>query len=147
MQQQGRQWFSGMLGRSAFNKRVDWLGEAVVVVQQHRSKLAGGWRGRPRTYAYGADRNCIAARWRDHWRSQYAADVSACQHWSPALVALVSSHRQIVETVFAGLMEVFGLHRLNAHSRWGQYMRLAVKMASYHLTCFLNRSGGRLLGA
>ena len=58
------------------------------------------------------------------------------KHW-------LAHHRQIIETVFAGLDDVFDIKRLNAHSRWGQYTRLAAKTAAYNIGLFINRLLGR----
>jgi len=51
--------------------------------------------------------------------------------------------RQAIETSFALLTNVFNLKHLNAHSRWGQLIRLAAVTAAYNWGIYLNRSMGR----
>ncbi len=64
----------------------------------------------------------------------------AWKHW-------LAHHRQIIETVFAALDSVLGIKVLNAHSRWGQYARLAAKTAAYNVGLFINRLFNRPEGA
>jgi hypothetical protein len=111
---------------------------------------AGQWIG-----TYLADRGLNGERWQQHWRSYYAATVitippantAAFGRWSKADCRWLASHRQAIETVYAFLSEVFGIKRLNAHSQWGQYTRLAAKAAAYNLGLFINRLLHRPLGA
>jgi hypothetical protein len=65
------------------------------------------------------------------------------QPWTPAWKHWLAHHRQIIETVFAALDTVFGIKALNAHSRWGQYTRIAAKTAAYNIGLFINRRLGR----
>lgn len=108
-------------------------------------------QARPRPYV--ADRGFNGERWRQHWQRYYAAEVltippsNAPNAWTVAQQRWLASHRQIVETVFARLNTVFALNRLQAHSRWGQYTRLAAKLAAYNVGIWLNRSLGRPDGA
>jgi len=102
-----------------------------------------------------ADRGFNSLRWQDHWRTTYGASVlSVPPHndphraeWSRQDCLWLASHRQIIDTTFAFLCEVFGWQKLQAHSRCGQYARLAAKFAAYHLGLFINRSLGRPLHA
>ena len=100
-----------------------------------------------------ADEGFNGQRWIDHWLEEYGADVitappaNTSQAWSRSDKKWLAHHRQIVETVFARLSEVFGLKRLNAHSRWGQVTRLAAKMAAYNIGILFNRWLGRPDGA
>jgi hypothetical protein len=111
---------------------------------------AGKW-----TKTYLADRGLNGARWRHHWRSYYRAEVLAVppantpdfQLWSAADCRWLASHRQPIETAYAFLTDVFGIKRINAHSQWGQYTRLAAKAAAYNLGLFFNRLLQRPLGA
>jgi hypothetical protein len=102
---------------------------------------------------YLTDRGFNGDRWLTHWRNTYSMTViavppdNAPQPWSIADKRWLAHHRQIVETVFARLSDVFGLKRLNAHSDWGKMTRLAAKMAAYNLGCFFNRLLGRPDGA
>ena len=58
----------------------------------------------------------------------------------------LSSHRQIIETVFSRLVIVFGWQRLNAHSTWSQLIRIATKVSAYNIGLFLNLSLAHPLG-
>lgn len=108
--------------------------------------------GRTHSRSYLADGGFNGARWRAHWR-QYGADVitippkNASDAWSSADQHWLRQHRQIVETAFSRLGEVFGLFRLHAHSRWGQLTRLAAKFAAYNFGLWLNCRYDRPLGA
>jgi hypothetical protein len=104
---------------------------------------------------YLADRGFNSARWQRHWWVNYGALVLSVPphndplraHWSRHACLWLASHRQIIDTTFAFLAEVFGWQTLQAHSRWGQFTRVAAKFAAYHIGLFLNRSLGRPLHA
>lgn len=108
--------------------------------------------GKRHNRPYIADQGFNGERWQRHWK-QYDADVitapptNSNSPWPPQLKGWLSSHRQIVDTVFSRLDTVFGLQHLNAHSDWGQYTRLAAKMAAYNIGLFINQFLGRPLGA
>lgn len=114
-----------------------------------------GWAavGQPLSGDYLADRGFNGQRWRQHWHRHYGARVTApppdneTAAWTAAQKRWLSTHRQMVETVFARLDGVFGLKRLLAHSRWGQLTRLAAKTAAYNIGLYLNRMLNRPLGA
>ena len=107
--------------------------------------------GLSQTRLYLADRGFNSGRWQQHWRDYYGCTVlSVPPHndphradWSRQDCLWLASHRQIIDTTFGFLAEVFGWQKLLAHSRWGQFTRLAAKFAAYHLGLFLNRCGGR----
>lgn len=109
--------------------------------------------GRPCPRPYVADQGFNGARWRQHWQQRYQAEVisvppaNAAERWPSPWQRWLAHHRQIVDTVFARLVTVLGLHQLQAHSRWGQLTRIAAKMAAYNLGLWLNRSLGRPDGA
>jgi hypothetical protein len=111
--------------------------------------------GLSRQRPYLADRGFNSARWQRHWYDTYGALVlSVPPHndhqradWSRQDCLWLASHRQIIDTTFAFLTQVFGFQKLQAHSRWGQYTRLAAKVAAYHIGLFLNRRLGRPLHA
>lgn len=117
--------------------------------------IGGAFAVGKRMATYLADRGLNGQRWRDHWRAYYAATVitvppantPAFRSWSKADCRWLASHRQPIETVYAFLTEVFGIKRVNAHSQWGQYTRLAAKAAAYNLGLFINRLLHRPLGA
>jgi hypothetical protein len=104
---------------------------------------------------YLADRGFNSVRWQRHWQTTCGATVLSVPPYNDPLRPLwsrqdclwLASHRQIVDTTFAFLCDVFGWQRLQAHSRWGQYTRIAAKFAAYHLGMFLNRTAGRPLHA
>ncbi|MBK9125984.1 MAG: hypothetical protein IPM16_23045 [Chloroflexi bacterium] len=114
-----------------------------------------GWAAVGETLSgdYLADRGFNGRRWRQQWQQAYGARVLAPPPpnepgtWSAAQHRWLASHRQIVETVFARLDNVFGFKRLLAHSRWGQLTRLAAKTAAYNIGLYLNRMLNRPLGA
>jgi hypothetical protein len=109
--------------------------------------------GRDTALPYLADEGFNGQRWIEHWLDEYRADVIAAppsnthHAWSRNDKKWLAHHRQIVETVFARLSEVFGLKRLNAHSKWGQVTRLAAKMTAYNIGILFNRWLGRPDGA
>jgi hypothetical protein len=96
---------------------------------------------------YLADRGFNSSRWHKLWLSRYAATVLAVppdndaqrSTWSRLDCRWLAAHRQIVESLFARLTQVFDFQHLNAHSRWGQYTRLAAKFAAYHIGTWFNR--------
>lgn len=106
-------------------------------------------------HTYLADRGFNSRRWRTLWAKRYAATVLSVPPvndperaaWSRQACLWLASHRQIVDTVFGWLSTVFDFQRLNAHSRWGQYTRLAAILAAYHLGLWLNHCLARPLGA
>jgi hypothetical protein len=109
--------------------------------------------GRYTPHPYLADKGFNSQRWQQHWQQRYAAEViTAPQNndthpWPKSWQRWLASHRQIVETTFACLDRVFGLKALNAHSRWGQFTRLAAKLAAYNLGRYLARLVGHPEGA
>jgi len=92
-----------------------------------------------------ADKGFNGQRWIDHWRSAYSAHViavppdNAPQPWPPVLKTWLASTRQLIETVFAILSGVFSIDHINAHSRWGQYARIAAKLAAFNSALFINQ--------
>jgi hypothetical protein len=109
--------------------------------------------GVPKPRPYLADKGFNGQRWLDHWSCAYAAHVIAVppdnshQPWPPPLKTWLASKRQLIETVFSVLHRVFGLDRLNAHSRWGQYTRIAAKLAAFNIALFINQLLNRPLWA
>jgi hypothetical protein len=163
-----------LLGSADINDR--WLMEAFIscragkpqlVQPPRRSKDAkkqytpppvgfiGGWRacGLALDRPYLADGNFNGRRWRDHWSSTYGAQVITAppynepQPWSGVLKSWLRRRRQPIETTFARLVTVFDVKHLQAHSRWGQFTRLAAKAAAYNLGLFINQLLERPLGA
>lgn len=85
----------------------------------------------------------------DHWQTTSHATVlappspHASHPWSVPVRRAHASARQIIETVFAVLSDVFAIKRVNAHSCAGLYARLAAKTAAFNLGILLNRALGR----
>lgn len=110
----------------------------------------GDWQS-----TYLADRGLNGERWSVHWRETFdvavitvpPANAATYSHWTPADCHWLASKRQPIETVYALMTEVFGIKRVNAHSQWGQYTRLAAKAAAYNLGLFINHLLQRPLGA
>src|SRR5688572_15904189 len=81
-------------------------------------------------HPYLADQGFNGERWQQHWR-QYGAEVitippaNVALPWSAFDQRWLRHHRQVIETVYSRLVTVFGLFRLQAHSRAGQLSRLA----------------------
>lgn len=110
---------------------------------------AGHSRGTP----YLADGGFSGKRRIDHWREKYGAQVIAprvsnIKGDQPSKIKTwLRGKRQIIETVFARLVEVFGLHSIKAHSEHGLLTRVAAKAAAYNMVILLNRMTGRKDGA
>ena len=96
---------------------------------------------------YLTDKGFNGQRWISHWLSNYRVTVinvppwntSDASAWSRHDRKWLARHRQIIDTTFAFLDGVFGMKTINAHSRWGQYARVAAKMAAYNIGLFINR--------
>lgn len=110
-------------------------------------QAVGRWSPRPIL----ADKGFNGWRWGEHWEQTYATRVitvppkSSTQAWPKPLRRWLAHHRQIAETVYSHLVEVFGIKQLGAHSRWGQYTRVAAKMAALNIGMFINHWLGRPL--
>ncbi len=109
--------------------------------------------GRDHGLPYLADGGFNGPRWIRHWQREYGAEVIAPpsrntkQAKADSVTRWIRKHRQIIETVFARLVETFGLHRINAHSEHGRLTRVAAKMAAYNIGILCNRQCGRPDGA
>jgi hypothetical protein len=112
-------------------------------------QAAGTWTAR----SYLADQGFNGDRWQEHWQQNYGATVITAppantrRAWSWQWKRWLASLRQLVDTTFAFLVDYFGLQHVNAHSRWGQYTRVAAKMAAYNIGLFINRMLSRPLHA
>lgn len=109
--------------------------------------------GVDRDLPYLADEGFNGDRWTTHWAEEWEVTViasppaNAHSAWHPKDKRWLSHHRQIVETVFSRLCEVFRLKRLGAHSDWGKVTRLAATMAVYNIGILFNRLLNRPDGA
>ena len=105
----------------------------------------GDNRGLP----YLADGGFNGQRWIDHWKDESDAIVIApparnskrTERKKPEI--RLRNMRQVIETVFARLVQALGLHRVNAHSGHGMLARVAAKTAAYNFAILLNRQLGR----
>lgn len=101
------------------------------------------------TDVFVTDKGFGGWRWREHWQHHCKASIVCAPqkyergHWSRAWHRWLNSMRQIVETTFAVLTNVFDWQRLRAHSRWGQYTRVAIALAALNLGIFINHQLGR----
>ena len=100
---------------------------------------------------YLADRGFNGFRWFNHWASRYHKQVLTApskhysNRWSPTWGRWFSKLRQPIETVFAVMSDSLSLKRLQAHSLWGLYTRLALVAATHNLGILLNQTLGRAL--
>jgi hypothetical protein len=132
-------------GAASCNDRS--LAEALFALRQRPSPRVGS-TGRPAAGIYLADKGFAGKRWQPHWSQQYQAVVIAQgQHdsWSRSARRWLAHHRQIVETVFEKLHNVFGLELERPHQLDGFQMRLAAKVALHNFCLWLNRQLGRPL--
>ena len=91
-----------------------------------------------------ADLGYCGEAWQRHWQQDYHAQVltppvrerHSARRWFSCL-------RQVVETAFANLVQSFGLHFPQAHTRWGLLTRIGAKLAAYNLGILINRLNGR----
>jgi hypothetical protein len=97
-----------------------------------------------------ADLDYSGAGWGQHWRSDYEAVVltAAAYRTLPEperrrAARWLQSLRQVAETGFNKLIEVFGLAFPRARSRWGLHTRLGAKAAAYNFALYLNHLLGR----
>jgi hypothetical protein len=140
-------------------------GQAQLIGPPHRVKddyasrcvppvgFIGGWAavGKASVRPYLADKGFNGYRWRIHWQQTYQATVWSVppnnsireRPWTRQSKKWLASKRQIIETAYALLTDAFDIKRLRAHSRWGQYTRIAAKIVGYHLGIWINRLLGR----
>jgi hypothetical protein len=121
------------------------LAEALFALRQHPSERAPSI-GRAAPGVYLGDKGFAGKKWLPHWLQQYAAPLIAqgqTQQWSHALRQWLAHHRQIVETVFEKLHNVFALKQERPHQLDGFQMRLSAKVALHNICIAINRSLGR----
>jgi hypothetical protein len=100
--------------------------------------------GAPSPQPILSDSGFRGEEWLTPWATAYAAHVCPLSTAAPgAQRRWWSAARQVVETTVAHLSESFGLKYPDAHTGWGLLMRVAAKVAAYHLGIVLNRLFGR----
>jgi len=98
---------------------------------------------------YLLDKGFNGPKWHDRWRNAYRAQVLCApqrnvqQPWPAQLRRWLSSHRQIIETVFEKLHNSFRLCRDRPHQLDGFTMRLSAKVAIHNFCIWMNRQLGR----
>lgn len=95
---------------------------------------------------YVADKGFAGKKWQPRWYQEYGALVIARGQksvWPKPMRRWLAHHRQIVETVFEKLQNVFGLSRERPHTIDGFQSRLAAKVALHNLCIYINRNAGR----
>lgn len=115
--------------------------------------------GQPRTGTYLGDRAFDGQQVWEHWRDDWEAimicpgqkQVNATgpcgksREWNPEAYRQQAGWRQIIETAFDKLHDMFRLSRERPHCLEGVLSRLAAKIAAHNFAMVLNRSLGRPL--
>lgn len=124
------------------------LAETLLAVRAHpQPRLASV--GPAAQGVYLADKGFEGALATARWRAQYGAEVivpprrTAHAAWSPEWCRWFASLRQIVETVYQKLHQLFRLDRERPHDLTGFQMRLAAKVALHNFCLWLNIHLGR----
>jgi hypothetical protein len=106
--------------------------------------------GKPALGDYLADKGFSQDNVLQRWRRLYQANVitapknnSRKRRWPKSLRRWLAGRRQIVETVFQKLHNVFRLDRERPHDLTGLQMRLAAKVALHNFCIYLNLKLGR----
>jgi Transposase DDE domain len=99
---------------------------------------------------YIADKGFEGAENHRRWQQSYGASIihppkrnSRKQSWSKRLRRWVAAIRQIVESVYDKLFNIFGLWRERAHEIQGLRARLAARVALHNFCIWLNDQLGR----
>jgi hypothetical protein len=100
--------------------------------------------GLRRTYPVVADLGYGGDDWQRHWLHDFGTAVLTPPVWERHQARIwFSSLRQAIETAFAALVDVFGLHFPRAHGTWGLLTRIGAKIAAYNVGILVNRYFGR----
>ena len=86
------------------------------------------------------------SQWKHHYGAAMIAPPQREQHqrgWTPEARRQHAGMRQIVETAFAKLLDVFRLRNERPHKLTGWLARLAAKIGLYNFCIWLNRQLGR----
>ena len=90
-----------------------------------------------------ADLGFQGEAWRAHWRSELGARVLLKSDFAPGphqrrATRWFSHYRQLIETVFSRLQDVYRLKFPRARTWWGLLTRLAAKASAYNVGVALN---------
>jgi Transposase DDE domain len=106
--------------------------------------------GRPAEGVHLGDSGFAGTSTHVHWKQAYQSAMIAPpqreQHqrgWTPEARRQLASLRQIAETIFAKLLDVFRLRLERPHALTGFLARLAAKLALHNFCIWLNRQLGR----
>ncbi len=136
-------------GDNTFRAPIPWRPWRQVTRPAFLGPLLAAGKPSPSAY-YLADKGFNGFKWQQHWYQQFGVSIVSEPAYNAQGVTLATSWRrwfrglrQAVESTFAVLTEVFCIKRLNAHSRWGQYTRLALATAAFNWGIWINRHIGR----
>lgn len=132
---------------AAGNENDRTLAEAFFALRRRPTDRVASI-GSTKPDVYLADTGFAGRRWLPHWALQYQARVicqGQKQKWPKSVRRWLAHHRQIVETVFEKLHNVFGLELERPHRLDGLQMRLAAKVALHNICLIINRSLDRPL--
>lgn len=107
--------------------------------------------GAPATGPYVLDRGFEGRRRAKEWLQFYWAQViyspsrASREHWPKPWARLLAGLRQVVETVYEKLHDVFRLDRERPHELSGFHARLSAKMALHNFCIWLNQQLDRPL--
>jgi len=124
------------------------LAETMLALR-HEEQPAIPSVGRPALGPYVADQGFAGDNTHSNWRLQYGADVisepqvNSKNSWPKAWRRWLHGIRQVVESVFAKLMDFQRLDRERPHDLTGFQATLAAKMALYNFCIWLNKQLGR----
>jgi len=125
------------------------MAETFFAARHHPSSRLGS-PGRVASGCYVADKGFEGAENHRWWLDRYGARVihppkrnSRKRSWPKRLRRWVASIRQIVETVYDKLLNVFGLQRERPHDLSGVRARLAARVALHNFCIWLNEQLGR----
>lgn len=136
-------------GETVFTSPAPWRPwRKVTIPSSLGPPLAAGRRAVSGCYL--ADKGFNGFNWQRHWYQQFGVSVvtepaanAQGVVFPPRWRRWFRRLRQKVETTFAVLCQHFRLKRLNAHSRWGQYTRVALALTAFNWGIWLNRHAGR----
>lgn len=126
------------------------LAETLFKLRMHPHPGDFAMAGRPAEGVYLADSGFAGVTSHLHWKYTYGAVVLAPPQkeqnqrgWTEEARRQLAGLRQIVETAFAKLLDVFRLRLERPHKLTGFLARLVSKAALYNFCIWLNRQLGR----